>query len=53
MMHLLLLARLGITVIKTHRSSRSTSFPILIAVNGSIGLILVVANTFFDSVDLI
>ena len=40
-------------MVRAHRSSRSTSFPVLVAVNGSIDLVLVVANTFFDTVDLI
>ena len=40
-------------MVRVYCSLHSTSFPVLVAVNGSIDLVLVVANTFFDTVDLI
>ena len=40
-------------MIRIDDNLRFTSFFILIAVNGSIDLVLVVANIFFDAVDLI
>ena len=40
-------------MVRADGSSRSTSLSVLVAVNGSIDLVLVVANIFFDTVDLI
>lgn len=40
-------------MIRIYRSLRFTSFSVLIAVNDNIDLILVIANTFFDTINLI
>ena len=40
-------------MIKTDDNSRFTNLPVLVAVNDNIDLVLVVANIFFDTINLI